>query len=86
MKPTAKQLAYLRTLTHRSGQTFTPPRTRADASREIQRLRAATPSDAGAQRRERRDIRDALSRGAGTGAAVREDEISGYGSTCRWTR
>ena len=60
MKPTAKQLSYLRTLAIRTGQTFTPPTTRADASREIQRLRAATPSDAGEQRRERRDIRDAL--------------------------
>ena len=44
VKPTAKQLSYLRTLAIRTGQTFTPPKTRADASREIQRLRAATPA------------------------------------------
>ena len=84
MKPTAKQLAYLRTLTHRSGQTFTPPRTRADASREIQRLRAATPTDADEGRRERRDIRDALNSSSGASAPIREHEISGYGSSCKW--
>lgn len=84
MKPTAKQLSYLRTLAIRNGQTFTPPKTRADASREIQRLRAATPSEAGEQRRERREIRDALSRGSGTSAPVRDHEISGYGSGCHW--
>jgi hypothetical protein len=85
VKPTAKQLSYLRTLAIRTGQTFTPPTTRGDASREIQRLQAATPSGRGEQRRERRDIRDALSRGAGASAAVRDHEISGYGSNCEWT-
>lgn len=84
MKPTAKQLSYLRTLAIRNGQTFTPPKTRGDASREIQRLRAATPSSRSEQRHERRDIRDALSHGAGAGAAVRDHEISGYGSSCEW--
>jgi len=84
VKPTAKQLSYLRTLAIRTGQTFTPPKTRADASREIQRLRATPPSGSGEQGRERRDIRDALSRGTGTSAPVHEDEISGYGSTCEW--
>ena len=85
MKPTAKQLSYLRALAIRTGQTFTPPTTRGDASREIQRLQAATPSGRGEQRRERRDIRDALSRGAGASVAVRDHEISGYGSNCEWT-
>jgi hypothetical protein len=85
VKPTAKQLSYLRTLAIRTGQTFTPPKTRADASRAIQRLRAATPSERGEQRRERRDIRDALSRSAGASAPVRDHEISGHGSSCKWT-
>jgi hypothetical protein len=83
VKPTTKQLSYLRTLAIRTGQTFTPPATRADASREIQRLKGATSSDRDEQRRERGDIRDALSRG--TGAAPRNHEISGYGSSCEWT-
>jgi hypothetical protein len=85
VKPTAKQLSYLRTLATRTGQTFTPPATRAEASLEIQRLRATTPSEPGEQRRERRDIREALSRGTGASAPVRDHEISGYGSSCEWT-
>ena len=84
MKPTAKQLSYLRALAIRTGQTFTRPASRSEASREIQRQRAATPSDRGEQRRERREIRDELTRGAGTSARVSDDEISGYGSSCQW--
>ena len=84
MKPTAKQLSYLRALAMRAGQTFARPASRSEASREIQRLRAVTPSDRGEQRREQREIRDALTRGAGTSARVRDDEISGYGSSCQW--
>ena len=39
--PTAKQLAYLRALSERVGQTFAMPRTRQEASAEIRRLKAA---------------------------------------------
>lgn len=84
MKPTTKQLAYLRALAQRTGQTFTPPATRADASREIQRMRTATPSSRQELRSERRAIRDALSLGDGARAAIRDEEISGYGSSCKW--
>jgi len=84
VKPTAKQLAYLRALAHRTGQTFTPPATRADASREIRRLREATPSSRQELGEERRAIRDALSQGDGARAAVRDEEITGYGSSCEW--
>ena len=42
--PTPKQLAYLRALANRTGQTFTYPRTPAAASRQIQRLMNARPS------------------------------------------
>jgi len=82
--PTTKQLAYLRSLAHRTGQTFTPPATRADASREIHRLRGATPSSRQELREERRAIRDALSQGDGARAAVRDEEVTGYGSSCEW--
>jgi hypothetical protein len=82
VKPTAKQLSYLRLLAIRTGQTFTPPATRGDASRAIQFLRTITPSEPGEQRSERRDIRDALSRGSGATAVVRDHEISGYGPSC----
>lgn len=36
--PTGRQLAYLRALADRTGQTFTYPRTSIQASRQIQRL------------------------------------------------
>lgn len=36
--PTRKQLAYLRALAHRTGTTFTLPRTRRQASRQIAML------------------------------------------------
>jgi hypothetical protein len=85
MKPTGRQLSYLRSLAIRTGQTFVRPASRSEASREIQRLRAATPSDHGYRRREQREIRDAVNRGAGASAAVRDHEISGYGSSCEWT-
>ena len=38
--PTAPQLRYLRVLAQRTGTTFTNPRTREQASGEIQRLKA----------------------------------------------
>ena len=40
-RPTRRQLAYLRSLATRTGQTFAYPRTRREASREIQRLEQA---------------------------------------------
>jgi hypothetical protein len=39
-RPTGKQLAYLKALAARSGQSFAWPQTRAQASREIRRLRS----------------------------------------------
>jgi hypothetical protein len=56
MKPTDKQLSYLRALALRAGQTFTPPKTRTDASREINRLRDAEPTSRHQRRDERREI------------------------------
>jgi hypothetical protein len=43
-RPTARQLSYLKALAERAGQTFAYPRSAADASREIGRLKAARPS------------------------------------------
>lgn len=85
-KPTDKQLRYLRHLASSRGQSFTPPATRAEASREIERLKSARP-----QRRVERQIEVfAYSRGIddrwGGATAIREDEIEGYGSSARWKR
>ena len=65
--PTAKQLAYLRALAERTGQTFATPRTSRDASAEIQRLKAASSRDGidSARARARRDRRCDREPGAG---------------------
>jgi hypothetical protein len=84
MKPTDKQLSYLRALALRAGQTFTPPKTKVDASREINRLRHAEPASRQQRHDERREIGQDLARGDGTNAAVQAHETTGYGSTARW--
>lgn len=66
------------------GQTFTPPRTRAEASEEIERLRNARSTS----RAERRLEVFAYGRGIadrwGTATEVRDDEVEGYGASARW--
>jgi len=84
MKPTSKQLSYLRALALRAGQTFTPPATRAAASREINRLRNAQPTSPQQRGDERREIAQDLARGHGANVAVQAHETTGYGSTARW--
>src|SRR3954449_3650090 len=82
-KPTPKQLGYLRRLAASRVQTFRYPQTRAEASAEIKRLKASR-SDT---RLERAVERAEARRGADTqrdAAAVRDDEIEGYGSSARW--
>jgi len=37
-RPTSRQLSYLRSLVNQTGQTFTYPQTKTQASAEIQRL------------------------------------------------
>ena len=89
-KPTAKQLAHLRQLAARLGQSFAYPQTRAQASAEIQRLRAAQRGrDAGidrqTERRERRAIQRDLQQRAGDATRVDlEREVTGYGANATW--
>jgi hypothetical protein len=82
--PTAKQLAYLRALAHRTGQTFVYPRTASQASAEIRRLKKA-PSSYWLEREfERQEIADAIAAGPEDSARVRDAEIQGHGSTATW--
>jgi hypothetical protein len=84
--PTAKQLAYLRTLAERTGRTFVTPRTRRDASVEIRRLKA-TPAETRAERRiERNEIADSIAAGPQDRARVIPGEVIGYGSSATWRR
>jgi len=85
-RPTQRQLTYLRSLAIRTGQTFAYPHTRGQASREIQRLKQARSSARAERSIERKDIADAIARGPEDAAAVRPDEVAGFGSNCRWSQ
>jgi hypothetical protein len=84
-KPTTRQLSYLRSLANRTGQTFTYPKTRQQASAEINRLKHTQPSSRTEVRVERKLIADQIAAGPVDAARVREHEISGHGSNCRWS-
>ena len=82
--PSPKQLAYLRALAERTGQTFATPRTSRDASAEIRRLKAA-PAESRLERRiERNEIADAIRTGAQDSVRVTRNEVTGYGSSATW--
>jgi hypothetical protein len=73
--PTERQLRYLRALAGNTGTTFEYPATRAQASRQISRLRTISPAP-----RERNDEAG----GAAYATAVHEEEVDGYGSSATW--
>ena len=83
-KPTSRQLAYLKNLANRAGQTFTYPQTSRQASAEINRLKHAQPSSRSERYVERKLIADQIATGPLDAARVREDEISGRGSSTTW--
>ena len=84
-RPTSKQLAYLRSLAQATGETFTCPHTSAQASAEIRRLRARTPTARGEQRRERKDIARELQQHPQDACRVDLDrETTGYGANATW--
>jgi len=82
-KPTPKQLTYLRTLAERCGESFTLPSTSREASKEIERLKGRRPTSRSDRRRERREVSSDMAARGGA-AAVRDEEVSGYGSSARW--
>ncbi|MGC9220928.1 MAG: hypothetical protein ACP5H2_06185 [Solirubrobacteraceae bacterium] len=86
--PSARQLSYLRSLACRTGTSFTHPQTRAQASREIHRLKQI--ADTGftfAELQAENQARELHGDPPLTyGTAVREHEIDGYGSTATWSR
>jgi hypothetical protein len=84
MKPTPRQLAYLRSLATQTATTFTYPATSAAASREIQRLKTLPRAGTGDARREQRDIQRALHERPDDATAIRARDVRGYGSNARW--
>jgi hypothetical protein len=83
--PTPKQLRYLRELAQRPGTTFTSPRTRREASQELERMRGRTASPGFERRPDRRGVQDALTTRT-PARSVHADEVSGYGVSARWAR
>ena len=82
-KPTKPQLAYLRSLADRTGQTFTYPQTSDEASAEIDRLKGVAPQSPREQRYERKLIADQVATGLNNTAIARAETI-GYGSEATW--
>ena len=76
--PTPKQLRYLRVLAERTGTTFTPPTSSAEASREIGRL-AALKRERGAHR----ELPDSTEQCV-YATAPQPEETSGWGSSATW--
>ena len=83
-RPTQKQQRYLRSLAQKSGTSFTPPATKAQASREIERLKKLAASPRHEREGDRQAVSESLARGT-SAARVREDEVEGHGSNCRWS-
>ena len=83
--PTGKQLTYLKTLAQRTGQSFTWPKTRRQASTQINRLKGTRPSSRVERQIEQqlddRPIVEAIQ----DAAAIRGFEVTGHGSNCRWS-
>lgn len=80
--PTGRQLAYLKSLAARTGQTFIWPQNRSQASREIRQLRGVRGT--GLTFGEL-DVEQAA-RQTHHGPVVRADEIVGYGASTTWRR
>ena len=84
-KPTIKQINYLEDLAETAGETFTYPRTRAQASAEIKRLKGRKRLSPAERRREAFEDRCQAGERHGDAASVREDEVAGWGSTATWS-
>jgi hypothetical protein len=82
--PTSRQLTYLRQLARRTGTTFTPPCTRAQASAEIQRLKTmkATGFTFAELQTEQTAREEAYDLDA---TLYRADEVTGHGADCTWS-
>lgn len=81
--PSARQMRYLRSLASQRGESFAFPRTAAEASAEIERLKGRRRSSATERRAERLEVSREMAE-RGDAASVRESEITGYGSSARW--
>jgi hypothetical protein len=81
--PTQRQLRYLRSLAAQRGESFAYPRTAAQASTEIERLKARPRLSRNVRRADDLAVSRAMA-ARGDAAAVSDAEITGYGSSARW--
>lgn len=88
LAPTPRQHAYLKALAKRTGTTFITPSTRAQASREINRLKAITQTGfTFAELQAENEARELHGDPPlAYGSAVGDDEIDGYGSSATWSQ
>jgi len=84
MKPTPKQLGYLRALAQRTAQTFTYPKTAEQASAEIKRLQGHKATPTADRRREQRATQRDMDTCRGDAARVRQSELAGHRSSAQW--
>jgi hypothetical protein len=85
LPPKPRQLSYLKDLAKKAGETFVYPQTRAQASAEITRLLARKRLSPAERRREVFEARSQAGERHGDAAAVRGDEVAGWGSTATWS-
>ncbi len=85
IKPTPRQLRYLRTLAERTGTTFTTPRSIGEASGLIEAMQQRKRTHRNDVQRERREVSQDMATRRGDAAQVSRDELSGYGSSATWT-
>jgi hypothetical protein len=82
-KPSQRQLRYLRQLAEQTGTSFSLPTTRAQASRDIERLKQRPRSTTAERYGERKSVILDLDEQQ-PASTVRDDEITGYGSNATW--
>jgi hypothetical protein len=80
-KPTPGQIKFLKDLAMRTGESFAWPKTFGQAHVEINRLLALSPSSRADRRLETEQLRRDFATGRGDAAAIRPDEIGGYGAS-----
>ncbi len=81
-RPTDRQLRFLKSLAEQTGTSFTYPKTRWQASREVERL--VELKDSGCTPPSEMEETDERSLVYAT--AVADHEVSGYGSTATWSQ
>jgi hypothetical protein len=84
-QPSKKQLKFLRRLASEKGETFAYPATSARASAEIRRLLGQTSSTRVERNLDRNAVSVMRAERPHDATQIRRDEVTGYGSNCRWS-